>query len=101
MTNDVTTGPNSIASRVLPSCQPGMGSIPYDGGTAFRVWAPFASRVLVTGTFNNWSEKSHPLAAEGNGYWSADIAGAKPCDEYRYIIFNGAQTRKAVRRAKW
>ena len=68
-----------------------MGSIPYDGGTAFRVWAPFASRIVVTGTFNDWSEKSHPLAAEGNGYWSADVPGAKPGDEYRYIIFNDRQ----------
>lgn len=72
-----------------------MGSIPYDGGTAFRVWAPFASRIFVTGTFNDWSEKSHPLAADGNGYWSADVPGAKPGDEYRYIIFTG--TRKLSR----
>ena len=91
MTNDLTTRPSSTASSVTPSSHPGMGAIPYHGGTAFRVWAPFASRVFVTGTFNDWSETSHPLAAEGNGYWSADVVGTRPGDEYRYAIFNGEQ----------
>lgn len=79
------------SNDISPSSHSGVGSIPYADGTAFRVWAPFASRVFVAGTFNEWSEISHPLAAEGNGYWSVDVAGAKPGDEYRYIILNGAQ----------
>ena len=71
------------------SVHSGMGAIPYEGGAAFRVWAPFASAVHVAGTFNDWSESAHPLAGEGNGYWSIDIAGAKPGDQYKYVISNG------------
>jgi len=75
--------------NILPSVHPGMGSMPYPGGTAFRVWAPFASNVFVAGTFNNWSDAGHPLVSEGNGYWSADVPGAGQCDQYKYVIFNG------------
>ena len=32
-----------------------MGAIPYDGGTTFRVWAPHATPVFVTGTFDDWA----------------------------------------------
>jgi 1,4-alpha-glucan branching enzyme len=74
------------ARAVKPSAHTGMGSIPYEGGTAFRVWAPHASSVFVTGDFNNWSDSSNPLAKEEGGTWSGDITGAKPGDEYRYVI---------------
>ena len=35
---------------------PGMGAIPGAEGVTFRVWAPHAEKVYVTGTFNDWSE---------------------------------------------
>lgn len=73
------------------SQQPGMGAIPFDRGVAFRVWAPHAAAVFVTGTFNDWSAAAHPLASEGNGYWSADVAPAQVGDEYRYLIHHGDQ----------
>lgn len=38
---------------ISTSLRTGMGAIPFDGGTSFRVWAPFAASVSVTGTFNN------------------------------------------------
>jgi 1,4-alpha-glucan branching enzyme len=66
-----------------------MGAVPFPGGTGFRVWAPFASGVAVAGTFNNWSETAHPLAHEGNGYWSAEVAGASAGDEYEFVVRNG------------
>ncbi|NEQ22700.1 MAG: DUF3459 domain-containing protein [Microcoleus sp. SIO2G3] len=65
-----------------------MGAIPYDGGTALRVWAQFASSVSVVGSFNNWTQDKNPLTSEGNGYWYADVANAKIGDEYRYAIVN-------------
>ena len=68
------------------SDHPGMGAILYPGGTAFRVWAKYAAQVYVVGSFNHWSETANPLASEGNGYWSADVPGAKEGDQYRYLI---------------
>ncbi len=66
------------------SLRQGMGAIPYDGGASFRVWAPFASSVAATGTFNQWSLA--PLAPEGDGYWSADVDGAKIGDQYKFVL---------------
>ncbi|MBD2694952.1 hypothetical protein [Anabaena catenula] len=68
------------------STHTGMGAISYEGGTAFRVWAKFASAVYVTGSFNNWSTTANPLVDEGNGYWSVDVPAAKEGDRYRYVI---------------
>ena len=56
------------------STRPFMGATPYDTGTTFRVWAPFATAVAVAGNFNAWSATSNPLFPEGNsGYWSVDV----------------------------
>ena len=77
-----------------PSTRPGMGALLHPGGdaTAFRVWAPFATSVSVAGGFNGWSTSAHPLGSEGNGYWSADVPGARAGDQYRYVM-NGRHWR--------
>jgi 1,4-alpha-glucan branching enzyme len=64
----------------------GMGAIPHSGGVAFRVWAPHAERVSVIGTFNGWDGGTHPLHAEENGYWYADVAGAVVGDQYKFLL---------------
>lgn len=82
-----------VASRaVVPSTRPGMGTMLFPGGVAFRVWAPFASSVCATGTFNHWSPSAHPFASEGNGYWSVEVPGAGIGDEYQFVIRNGTQS---------
>lgn len=74
-----------------PTVRPGMGTILFVDGVAFRVWAPFATEVYVAGTFNQMNETANPFASEGNGYWSVEIPGAKVGDEYRFVIRNGNQ----------
>ncbi|HYO42135.1 MAG TPA: alpha-amylase family glycosyl hydrolase [Candidatus Limnocylindrales bacterium] len=76
---------------IAASHRPGMGSIPHDGGTTFRVWAPNAVAVFVTGTFDDWATDATPLTPDdavsnGGGTWSADVAGVGPGDEYRFTI---------------
>jgi len=65
---------------------PGMGAIPHAKGITFRVWAPNAEKVYVTGTFNDWNKTSTTLIREDNGYWSTDVPVAKVGNEYRYMI---------------
>jgi 1,4-alpha-glucan branching enzyme len=64
----------------------GMGAIPHAGGVAFRVWAPHAERVSVIGSFNGWDSDKHPLQAEENGYWYADVAEAHVGDQYKFLL---------------
>ena len=74
-----------------PSSRAGMGSLPFPGGAAFRVWAPHAEAVAVAGDFNGWSDDSDPLSREGGGYWSGEVPGARAGQRYRYVIWNGSQ----------
>jgi 1,4-alpha-glucan branching enzyme len=69
---------------------PGMGCIPAGKkGATFRVWAPNADQVFVTGDFCEWGEEQHSLEHEQDGYWSTFIPEAKEGDEYKYVIKNG------------
>ncbi len=69
--------------------QMGMGAIVHTNGVAFRVWAPHAQAVFVKGDFNDWSDTTSPLTHEEHGYWYADVAAAKPGQEYKYLLING------------
>lgn len=63
-----------------------MGSIPHYAGTYFRVWAPHANEVFVTGDFNDWSPDAHPLRHEEGGYWGGNVPEARPGDGYKYRL---------------
>ncbi|MEE9294415.1 MAG: alpha-amylase family glycosyl hydrolase [Phycisphaerae bacterium] len=76
----------SFTAALVPSSRSGMGSIPYSGGSAFRVWAPNGSDVSVAGEFNSWSATANPLASEAGGNWSVDVDGPAIGDEYKYVI---------------
>ena len=66
-------------------------------GTTFRVWAPHAETVSVIGSFNNWNKTRDALRQEGqSGIWSGDVRGAKPGDEYMFLV-NGTIERKDPR----
>ncbi|MFM8784158.1 MAG: alpha-amylase family glycosyl hydrolase, partial [Phycisphaerales bacterium] len=77
------------------STRPGVGAVPYSGttsGVTFRTWAPNASSVNVAGSFNGWNTTTHPLVAEGGGWWSRDINGVTVGTQYKYVVRNGTQT---------
>jgi 1,4-alpha-glucan branching enzyme len=65
-----------------------VGAIVHKSGVSFRVWAPFANAVAVTGAFNNWSET--PLSSENDGYWAGFLRGAEAGMEYKFVIQNGS-----------
>src|SRR5688572_22937888 len=65
---------------------PGMGSILHKDGTFFRVWAPHAQKIFVTGDFNDWNTSSHELKPEGNGYWAINVHGATAGQQYKYFL---------------
>ena len=56
-------------------------------GTLFRTWAPNAESVAVIGSFNSWNPRRHEMKKErASGVWSLEIRGAKPGDEYMFLI---------------
>jgi 1,4-alpha-glucan branching enzyme len=73
-----------------PSSFPGMGALPHNGGCTFRVWAPNAEAVHVTGIAAPL-DQARPMAREpSNGaYWSCFVPGVQVGAEYRFRIDNG------------
>ncbi|MFZ1399944.1 MAG: alpha-amylase family glycosyl hydrolase [Candidatus Promineifilaceae bacterium] len=74
-----------------PALLPGMGAIPHAEGTVFRVWAPHAEAVHVTGSFNNWHRSQIPLAREENGCWSTNVPEARIGDTYKFVLKHNGQ----------
>ena len=65
-------------------------------GTTFRVWAPSASRVMVIGEFNGWSE-GIDLAPDPSGVWNGHLTDVGHGVVYKYRITgpNGDVSDKA------
>jgi len=67
-----------------------VGAIVRRHGVSFRVWAPFADSVAVTGAFNGWGET--PMQSELDGYWHTAVAEAMAGQEYKFVIRRGSDT---------
>jgi 1,4-alpha-glucan branching enzyme len=67
-------------------------------GVRFAVWAPNALNVSVTGDFDDWDARRHPMRLRTGGVWEIFIPGAKQGDSYKYMVrskFFGHQQLKA------
>lgn len=79
-------------SALGTSSRPGMGALPYEGGTTFRVWAADAAKVFVVGDWNNWQPQE--LGNEQNGHFSADVPWASSWQKYKFVIENRSGSRE-------
>lgn len=77
------------------------GSTVTENGVTFRVFAPHARDVNVTGDFCGW-DGGIPLSRSSNGYWEGTIPEAKAGDCYKYIILgaDGIERYKADPRGR-
>jgi len=67
-------------------------------GVRFAVWAPNAERVSVTGDFNEWDTRRHPMRARNGGVWELFVPGLGEGVAYKYHVrsrFRGYQQLKA------
>ncbi|MBW1636505.1 MAG: 1,4-alpha-glucan branching protein GlgB [Deltaproteobacteria bacterium] len=56
-------------------------------GCLFRVWAPNARAVSVTGGFNGWDRRIHPMRSLGStGIWELFIPNLQENEYYKYSI---------------
>lgn len=46
-------------------------------GWVYREWAPAADQLYLTGDFNGWNKRSHPLTRQVNGVWEVFLPGAQ------------------------
>ena len=63
------------------------------GGFVFRVWAPNARAVSVTGDFNFWNPEDLPMKPIGCGVWEATSSFAKEGQAYKYCVTRADGTK--------
>lgn len=69
-----------------------MGGTLVQGGATFRVWAPRASAVYVSGDFNGWKQDaSAHMGQIGGGHWASFVPGLREGDRYLFYV-NGTGT---------
>ena len=76
----------------------------YDGiagtvtGTSFAVWAPSAQGVRLSGDFNYWDGRAHPMRAMGStGVWELFVPGIGDGTHYKFEVLgkDGVWRQKA------
>lgn len=64
-----------------------MGGTLVPGGATFRVWAPRASAVHVSGDFNGWIKDASSLMSPiGGGHWASFVPDLKDGDAYLFYV---------------
>ena len=86
-----------FGSTGSPEADRYLGCHAVEDGFVFRVWAPHAQSVSVTGDFNFWNEADLPMAPVGGGVWEAVSKFAKRGSAYKYCVTgaNGSKVYKA------
>ena len=52
----------------------------------FSLEATQAKEVILTGDFNNWDPKIHPMKTDGNGLWNKTVMIPPGKYEYKFLI---------------
>ena len=63
------------------------GAHPCDGGWVFRVWAPQARCVALSGDFNEWQHWDMRRLEDGT--WELTVENARQFDGYQYVVTQG------------
>lgn len=66
-----------------------LGVTLHKDGAIFRVWAPFADQVAVSGSFNGWGRS--PMQRDEDGCWTVEIPHVEAGQEYKFVLRNGEQ----------
>ena len=52
----------------------------------FTLKAPLAKDVILSGDFNRWNEKSHPMTKKDNGQWEKAAILKPGRYEYKFLV---------------
>ncbi len=55
-------------------------------GTLFQCRAPEARQVFLTGTFNKWDSRAHPMEPSGDGTWALRLDVPPGHHEYKFLV---------------
>jgi 1,4-alpha-glucan branching enzyme len=64
-----------------------MGGTLIPGGATFRIWAPRAKNVYISGDFNQWKQNAgSQLSQIGGGHWAGFFPGLNDGDQYLFYV---------------
>jgi len=64
-----------------------MGGTLVAGGATFRIWAPRAKNVYLSGDFNGWKQDDSCLLKQiGGGHWAGFFPGLSDGDQYLFYV---------------
>ncbi|MEA2082464.1 MAG: hypothetical protein U9O97_06975, partial [Elusimicrobiota bacterium] len=90
--DDGVGGVNSvvIVEGAAPSKAPSLSAAQapkrVQGGVLFTCSAPGANKVVVAGSFNNWSQDANPMNKNASGIWSVVIPMASGSHKYKFVV---------------
>ena len=73
-----------LSSGVWDRAYEYFGAHPCDGGWTFRVWAPQARHVALSGDFNGWQRWDMRRLEDGT--WELTVDNARQFDGYQYVV---------------
>jgi 1,4-alpha-glucan branching enzyme len=91
--SDDAGGGGDTPPDLTPLPAPPLGGTLTPKGATFKVWAPHADAVTVSGDFDNWGT-NHSLNKGSDNVWSGDVDGARAGQHYRYLVAHGSQIVK-------
>lgn len=78
--------PSILTDALSDPAGPARGTFELEEGVLFRVWAPFAKKVSVVGSFNDWNPEANALERDADGTWSGVATAAKHGDSYKFHL---------------
>jgi hypothetical protein len=75
----------AVAQRPEPIA-PQDGPVRKTVDVSFALFEPTARRVVLAGTFNDWSTEMTPMTAGSDGSWRATLALAPGRYEYKFLV---------------
>jgi 1,4-alpha-glucan branching enzyme len=95
-TSDASLPATDDAGAGAPDLSTAPGAPPLGGtvtptGATFRVWAPHADAVTVSGDFDGWGA-THVLAKSADDIWTGDVDGAVAGQRYHYLVSQAGQS---------
>jgi 1,4-alpha-glucan branching enzyme len=73
------------AAKIKASEMPAPAKVPKKAAT-FRLDAPYATKVFVAGSFNDWSPVATPLTRNDPGIWTGTVNLNPGEYEYRFVM---------------
>lgn len=86
MAKDISKMLESFSKGTSHDAYEFMGCHKENKGYTFRVWAPNARAVYLSGDFNSWDKEGLPMKNIGGGVYEVHCPDAEKFDAYKYYI---------------